>query len=1429
MQADGSRIIFSRDPENRSLCSTGNPANGRMQITTTAQGENFAWTWTNGRVLNFNATGKLVQIAAPTGEFVSLQRDARGLLVEVTDPQGRQLKLHYLAPTNGNQASGFRGVDMITSPVGVFGYRYASALPPGSTVDAGRVRANLIAVDYPERGNGRRYHYEDARRPTLLSGISVTGSRDEAPAMSTRIATYLYDVNGRAVLTVRGMPARLQTGKDGVPLKPARLIEGTGIGQVVLDFSNPGRTVLTNSLGQVTTYRHAIIGGEFRLTEVRGAGCFQCGEMNMRYAYDTLGRLVESIRLDRNGQPVEVTRIALDDTGRTIMVGSARYRAGKAQALQWRMRYTYEGDNPAPVVVARPSVVPGREVVTNIAYNDRGQVISVAEHGWTPSGNPQEPASAILRSTTYRYTTINGRSLLSAVDGPVDSAQRKSLSDIDNTRAEWDRDGNYIIRLITSGKDSSTLEYDAAGRVSRVTDDEGKATSFTYNFRSQLLATRSNGVTRVVRYDAVGNAVESGTKDIGRDGEDGVDSDKTTVANARFGFDIAGRNTWIASPLGIISRKRYDTEGNLLEASTQSAHFRQAHYYDYDSAGRLVTGIDPSGGMRTAEWDAQDRPVVETDTLGRQRRHVYDTAGNLAETIEAANSIQAHWQDTTTRFQHDPLGRTTAVIAPSGAMTRTLKDDFGRTVAIISADSGTVTREYNAAGRLTGSGDAVGNAAHYAYDVRGRLTSQTIIDAHATNPTEKLVTTLWRYEGANLVAIDHPEQSERYRYDDQGRLAARDVILHRPQGAPFTSTTQYRYDATGALQSTSLPDGSTLLYRRNGQGQVTAVERSRMQTTWLRWLLPAQPIVRDLERDIVGLKYVTYGNGIQTHYQRSKEGILARVVHRMPVTPAPRSPGVAVGTVLGIGAAHAADADQKTVAALQEKIAFKPLLPGALALPRDAHALIDHRYLWDTEGNLLYAQGKDATTIYAYDAQDRLIVSKGTAASAADERTRSTTSIARYFHDGAGNRLLAQEGISTPADLDTGTVKTLYEAATNRGTKLAGTDTTYNASGQPVQTGERSYKWDATGKLRTVQRKGEHLARYRYNHMGERIGKEVDGRTTGYLYEGRQLAAELDDGGKITRQYVYLADMPVAVIDTPAGMQADGAEPTTWQAVARDLATLWRAWTGSGETIAYLQNDHLGATEAVSNAAGQVIWRAAYGAYGNIIKSSASENPAPTSGSSRFRLNLRLPGQYEDAETGLYYNDHRYYDPRTGRYLTPDPLGLRGGINSYAYVANNPLKYTDPSGLILFAFDGTGNNSDRDSRNIDSTNVALMYGFYDRSISGQEFARYKFGIGSDPLKSVGSNAIEQRIAEDGHLLVTKQLDAFDDYISMNPDVRLTIPIDVIGFSRGAAEARDFSNRLIASYKTNKFGAYCLDFRFMGLFDTVSQFGPNGSK
>lgn len=1378
LQADGARLIFSRDGGDSGACTSRNPALGRIIIRPTPRGEEFTWEWTNGRKLDFNAQGRLEQIRSPSGAFVTLTRGPGGELLKVTDPQHRVLRFRYPdrhsdQPRAGSKPGRFLGVVAIDTPVGTFRYERG--------VDIGQSAGNLVKVAIPthydsltplhaytERGVtgssvSRIYHYENRKYPRHLTGITVSGAGSDGILVNQRIATYRYDGTGKAVLSVRGEPAGVQA--------------GSGIGQVSLRYPKAGVTLLTNSLGQTTTYRHAIVAGEYRLLEVRGAGCTRCTDTNVRYAYDKLGRLAATTRLDTEGRPIASIETERDADGRILRVRRVVFSNGGAGRARWLLRYEYSktrGDgfsnglpDERPTLIARPSVVPGKEHSLRIRYNAAGQALTVTESGWSPT-TTKTNAQPIAREIAYRYASINGRSLLAQIDGPraviaggsdtvIATATAGGLavtetrqSGSDFTRFVWDARGSFVTAITTPGGFRSTVKYDDAGRIIELVNSEGRKTRFDYDARNQLTATVKDGISTRHRYDAFGNRVETG-----------LGTGTAYQALAHFGFDVARRLLWRASHLGILETRRFDNEGKLLEASRRSASFAQTERYAYDAWGRLTLAVDAAGGQRRIAYDAQNRPEVFTDALGRERRYRYDANGNLAQLVEAANSVEARLMNTSIRFERDALDRIDAVIAPNGASTRIATDDFGRTVAVSSPDSGAVTRSFDAADRLVSSADAEGNRASYEYDAAGRINKQTVFAASLTRSgSAPPVVTAWRYEGSRLVAIDHPGQSEAYAYDKSGRLASRHVSLKLADGSELSTVTRYRYDEWRQLSSVSLPDGSTLEYRRNGQNQIVALERSRIRTPWLAWLLPAQPMATDIERDIVGLSGFRYGNGIEVRFQRSREGVLARVVYRRP------------------------------------------------------QALIDRRYLWDEQGNLLRNQDRSAaasrTQNYAYDAQDRLIA-------AASSRTGAQAGYSRYFYDGAGNRLLSQEGIVDQADIRSNSVKAAYETRSNRwlgASQNAAAAVRYDAVGQPGAIGNREYVWDALGQLIEVRQESRRLASYRYNHRGERIAKTSHDGQTHYLYEAGRLSAELDGQGRITRQYVYLADQPVAVIDTPKGRPLSHDERSLPGQIAADIVTLFTAWFGGDETIAYLHTNHLGAPELATDAQGNPVWAATYAPFGRITRAV---------GRSDFKLKLRLPGQYEDEETGLYYNGHRYYDPDRGQYLTPDPLGLSAGINAYAYVANNPLKYVDPEGLILFAFDGTGNSYPAPSGDSIS-NVRKFYMAYDEIANGKAF--YITGIGTTdenmPYKGNTANGdgFDQRVQLGFEFL--------DGFIDSDAGTN-ALDIDVVGFSRGAAEARVWLGQLAgkqenSAYTSMKGKSRCLNLRFEGLWDTVPHLG-----
>ncbi|WP_145916058.1 RHS repeat domain-containing protein [Moraxella nonliquefaciens] len=157
-----------------------------------------------------------------------------------------------------------------------------------------------------------------------------------------------------------------------------------------------------------------------------------------------------------------------------------------------------------------------------------------------------------------------------------------------------------------------------------------------------------------------------------------------------------------------------------------------------------------------------------------------------------------------------------------------------------------------------------------------------------------------------------------------------------------------------------------------------------------------------------------------------------------------------------------------------------------------------------------------------------------------------------------------------------------------------------------------------------------------------------------YLWDKGLLSAEIKDD-KVIRRYVYLDIMPVAVLDY--GYDEKGK---------------------LNETKVYsIHTDHLGTPKQITNQNQETVWSIEMDTFGETQSIQSKDN---------FQFNLRFAGQYFDQETGYHYNYHRYYDPKTGRYLTSDPIGLwSGDTNTYIYVNNQPWYGIDLWGLYAIS------------------------------------------------------------------------------------------------------------------------------------------------
>ncbi len=133
----------------------------------------------------------------------------------------------------------------------------------------------------------------------------------------------------------------------------------------------------------------------------------------------------------------------------------------------------------------------------------------------------------------------------------------------------------------------------------------------------------------------------------------------------------------------------------------------------------------------------------------------------------------------------------------------------------------------------------------------------------------------------------------------------------------------------------------------------------------------------------------------------------------------------------------------------------------------------------------------------------------------------------------------------------------------------------------------------------------------------------------------------------------------------------------------RPLAQIKHKRNTGADILSYLHADHLNTPRLATDATQTIVWRWAGDAFG-----ATPPDDDPDADGIAVTVNLRFPGQYFDRETGLHYNWNRYYDPKTGRYITSDPIGLDGGLNTYLYAKANPLIKFDPNGRDVYPAPG---------------------------------------------------------------------------------------------------------------------------------------------
>ncbi|MGD6752307.1 DUF6531 domain-containing protein [Streptomyces sp. BH105] len=840
-----------------------------------------------------------------------------------------------------------------------------------------------------------------------------------------------------------------------------------------------------------------------------------------------------------------------------------------------------------------------------------------------------------------------------------------------------------------------SYEHDADGNLTHVVNSTRKALVFGYDDQSRITSwkDRNNSVYRYV-YDDENRITET----IGPDGHLSSHWTYDTVANRTHYTDACGATTTYrlndfhqviaeTDPLGNTVSSEWDRYDNLLAVTDALGNTTR---YAYDRSHNLTAIELPDDTRSTATYNGLNLLTTSTGPDGATWHQEFDERGNLTTVITPDGA--------TDRFTHHRTGAVAAATDASGTVFTYEVDDAGLPLAIDDSAGNRATMERDAFGRLTTVTDPLGATTRAVWTVEGHLSKRITPDGRCERLT-------WDGEGNCLTHTGPTGATTSFEYTHFDRLAARtgpDGVRYtfaydrelrltqvtNPQGLTWDYTHDragrltkecdfdgreigYAHDAAGRVVSRTTPLGEEITFQYNALGDPAAKSVGGTTTSYTydvngELVRAASPhTTLEFERDVMGRALAETVDGRTTRFTYD---VLGRRTSR--VTP--------TGAVTELGYDAAGNRDALTTEGHRLGFAHDALGRELARVWGTESAPVGTSTAWDSVGRTiahgLAAQGRSLRDRgYTYRADDHLTAVTDAATGAAqhfelDAVGRPLTVTAErwtesYAYDQAGNQ--------TEADWpEKGGRAEARGVRAYTGTRVETAGSVryeHDAAGRMVLRQKRRlskkpdtwrYAWDAEDRLVSCTTPDGVLWRYTYDPIGRRTAKyrmAEDGSVAAavhFTWDGNTLAEQTDSTTGVTLTWEHDDDRPLTQLERKPRATGDLTKEE-WDSRFFAIVT-----------------DLVGTPTELVDETGHIAWRCRTTLWGVTTRNREATATTP----------LRFPGQYEDPETGLHYNYFRHYDPETGRYASPDPLGLDPAPNPVAYV-DNPHQGTDVLGL----------------------------------------------------------------------------------------------------------------------------------------------------
>jgi RHS repeat-associated protein len=812
------------------------------------------------------------------------------------------------------------------------------------------------------------------------------------------------------------------------------------------------------------------------------------------------------------------------------------------------------------------------------------------------------------------------------------------------TRYQYDENGNLTRKVDAEGtlaERATSYVYDGNGQVTSATveaagDTPASTTSYTYDSKGNVgtITDPEGGLTQILGYDLMGNAFRI---------KDARGYDRT------YTYDDMGRLRSQTHPLGNTTSYEYDAAGNRSAAVNP---YLKRFEYGYDAHNNLVSARDPYDQSVFTQYNADNLPLKVTDQEGKETFYEYDNEGRLISTTDGnGNTILMEYTENAgqqcvscgeggkgaspsaiiyptfrKKFKYDPRGRK---IEEKDILGTGLENEYTTTFGYDPAGNLSWVRDkegkltsyvYDELNRLAREIDPAGNETRYAYDVRGNLRFLT---------DGKNQTTEFRYDRANrLVKEIRPMGQElSYQYDAAGNLIQRVDSKNQKRS--------YGYDQAGRLVNTRYYNPTdpvipvkTVLFTYDNLGNLLTYDDGTTSAAYAY-----DDLSRKLQETVnygafvksIGYEY--YANGTKKSFTGPDGTTYAYSYDPNNQVSSINIPGVGQITY------NTYQWTRPTLITLpggsRKEMAYDPLMRIKQITAKDpgGNAVLNYQYGYDRMDNIVNKATEHGPYTYNYDKLYRLVTADGGPLTAEN-----------YTYDPVGNRL---------------TSATATNWSYNQNNELQsynGVTFQYDRNGNTTQKNDngtiQNFLYNEDDRLTEVKDgAGAVIATYYYDPFGRRLWKEVGGARTYFMYADEGLVAEFEGTGLETKSYGY-------------------APNSTW--------TTNPLFMKERTQYYFYHNDHLGTPQKMTTVNGSTVWSAKYESFGKAVVDP----------SSTIVNNLRFPGQYYDAETGLHYNYHRYFEPRTGRYLASDPIGIQAGVNGFIYAKANSVNLIDPLGLL---------------------------------------------------------------------------------------------------------------------------------------------------